>query len=338
MDRKAKEQIINNFYELSKRLMYKKIPLEKEIIEELFNDKQEILNMSERNTLILRKKIGIYDNGKIQRRSEIQKLLEKQITFQRLNQIIDYTIIKVNKENIKLRLKKIKKINELKIEDFFVDKTTVEVLKKNGINTIKQLLQLEEYELKIICEKNKLDFKKTIKILSEYGLELKETRKKEISNIKMSKQARKYIQSKGIETIHDLEKNYNELGMEKGISIWIKKEIESIIETNKDINEYLADSIRNQIIEITKKEQEELKKVEELEQQKIIIDGKIEDYLEIIRKTKFKLNNDTYDLLQEALHKQANMQIEIENTRQRLNEIAIQKSELISKKQIKKLY
>ena len=154
----------------------------------------------------------------------------------------------------------------------------------------------------------------------------------------MSKQARKYIQSKGIETIHDLEKKYNELGMEKGISIWIKKEIESIIETNKDITEYLADSIRNQIIEITKKEQEELKKVEELEQQKIIIDGKIEDYLEIIRKTKFKLNNDTYDLLQEALHKQANMQIEIENTRQRLNEIAIQKSELISKKQIKKLY
>lgn len=337
MNGQVKEQIINNFYELAKRIMYKIIPLEKEIIEEIFSEKKEIFEMSERNTLILRKKIGVYDNGIIQRRSGIQTILEKQITCQRLNQIIEYTILKVYKENIKLRLKKINKIHELKVEDFFIDRETIVALKRYGINIIKQLTELEEYELKTICEKEQLDYKKIKRILLEYGLKLNETRKKEIRNINMSKQTRKYIQSKGIETTEDLEKEKNSLLTDENISIWIRKEIESIIELNKNIDETSEEPLRNRMIEITKKEQEQRKRVEELEQQQVIIDTKIEDYFQIIRKTKNELNN-AYDLLQEALRQQANMQIEIEKSQQTLNEIIRQKSELMSERQIKKLY
>ena len=120
------------------------------IIDELYDTTNtEIRRLTEKETFIIRKLLGILDNGQYQTQASIAKLLN--VSPQRIHQIINYKInrklrytilfdeMAITKEEVILLSDPIQKLN-LSLPNFAI-------LHNAGIKTIKDITSLNELEL-----------------------------------------------------------------------------------------------------------------------------------------------------------------------------------------------
>lgn len=213
MDSEVTTKIIENMLKELTRIKYNvdKDLFEKMLLQELLSNKPICLELNERQTYILRKRIGVYDDGKKISYEKIGNEYNetKENIRQRLNNILKniYAIYLRRRRYIsnhpELKNEIIKKhIDYLKLPD------EVEIaLKIAGYNTIDELMHINEIEFKDICSRtstNELILKRALLMLGlRFLFEPPETQKIKIEGI-FSNRTYLCLKRVGINNLEDL--------------------------------------------------------------------------------------------------------------------------------------
>ncbi len=182
--RKAKRNFIEILYAgsvaafLADDELYQKIVLQ--LAGDLCNlDVKTIGNLSERETWVLRKRIGLLDNGKMQSFSEIGKIMS--VTASRVQQILPTFSKKLrlyitsDKHNLlkeDISKNDISVMMDMEIRYMGLGKRETNCLIRAGINTLRHLTMTTSEELFKIGNFGKVSYDKINQLLNEYNLSL----------------------------------------------------------------------------------------------------------------------------------------------------------------------
>ena len=201
MKEQIKEKIIENFYRETEKYFNQNIVLEDCIIGEIINLDNKIYS-DNRNTKILKKRIGVYDGGKIVSIDHISE--EFSVSKQRISQIIKNIIEIIYKKDVEIKSEIIRNNPNIKrefIEYEIVylefDKQKTEILKTKGY------LKEEFYN-------DELNYKEIKKRINLFGLEFKQEKiGTPILEEDISEETYLYLKTQKIYTYEELnEKKY----------------------------------------------------------------------------------------------------------------------------------
>ena len=174
----VKKDFMEILYGCSVDVSYKKIELK--LTDDLCNlDVKTIGNLSERETFVLRKRIGLLDNGKMQSLSEIGKIVS--VTASRVQQILATSFGKlrvyISSDNNTLLKEDISKndisvMMDMKLRYMGLGKREDVCLNRSGINTLRHLTMTTSEELFKIRNFGKESYDKINQLLNEYNLSL----------------------------------------------------------------------------------------------------------------------------------------------------------------------
>ena len=175
---KVKKDFMEILYGCSVDVSYKKIELK--LTDDLCNlYVKTIGNLSERETFVLRKRIGLLDNGKMQSFSEIGKIMS--VTASRIQQILATSFGKlrvyISSDNNTLLKEDISKndisvMMDMKLRYMGLGKREDVCLNRSGINTLRHLTMTTSEELFKIRNFGKESYDKINQLLNEYNLSL----------------------------------------------------------------------------------------------------------------------------------------------------------------------
>lgn len=210
MDKNIKNKIIDNIYGKANRMFSSNIVLDESLLEDFINNEKPIYGKSIRNLEIVKKRLGVYDNGKLMPMRLIGQE-NNNVSHQRIEQLVRDAIISLYEIDAKIKAEKIKRNNlqdyvkEADIEFLELDKKTTEEIRKKGYNKIKDLLELTPTEIKEEFSHLGKQQLTLIERINLFGLSLKkETNIENIKEDEISKETFNYLIRRGIETYDQL--------------------------------------------------------------------------------------------------------------------------------------
>ena len=286
MEKNIREKVITNLYNQAHKYYSSNIILEEIIIERLLTDENSIKGANQKHIEIIKKRLGIYDEGKVVSLTELGDINDK-LSYQRIGQVIKKIINRIYTEDVEIKAQKIrnnetlkKQFEEKEIEYLELDNKTTMILREQGIITIKDLLKLTEQELKSTLQYKKTNYEEIIKRLGLFGFKLKSDKPVDSIGEEISKEAYAYLRRKGILTYNQIEENLNIILNTHAIPEIIKAEILEINQKHKN------ESRIN--IELIKEKQQIEKRINELEDRKTELQNELEEVLHADIEIQFK--------------------------------------------------
>lgn len=255
------------------------IKLEEETVDSLLSGQKSIRFKSIRNIEIVKKRLGIYDEGKI---VPLRKITdnEDQLSYQRLGQIIKKTIENIYDIDIKIKAERIKnnptlqeEFKKMDIDNLGLDIKTTSAIKSKGYTEIRNLLELTEQDLKRGFFQKNIDYKQIIKRLNLFGYQLKKEENEIIKKDEMSKETYKFLLKRNIYDYKQLNEEYNDIISQNKIDSQIKIEI---MELQRKHN-----SEKNMQMELLLQKKSLQKRLEQIEQRKLDLQEELETTLHI---------------------------------------------------------
>lgn len=351
MNQELKNKIINNLYVQAHKYFSSNIKLDETLLNELFNEKEEIYGLSKQYTTILRYLIGVYSNGETLSHETISKIMNKEITRQNISRA-KYTIIKkIYKLDTIIKTKRIKKIPNYKIklinEDIEIlelEEKTLSFLRKQGCKTINDLLEMDKISLRLDCKSEDINYNEIIKRLELFELKFYSDIKsidQSIEEIDIPILTRKFLKRNNIYTYSQLLEEAPNLINDNNIPEKIRNDIKMFYEENipyvKQEQELLQEKKQKNeptiLLDLIKQKINLEKEIYKVQEEQEILQVIIEEYSKIIHEHKEEIDKDIYISLKETLQIQGQLSENIKTIQKQID-IIITKINTISNSEI----